>query len=259
MRTVYGPIETAQLGRVLGVDMVASHRKYCSFDCIYCQSVRRTHGVARRRQFVGISWVQALLENEETFDVDHVVFSGMGEPTLASNLGEAIDLVRSLVGKPVAVLTNSSLMPRDDVRRDLSKADLVVAKLDAPNEELYQQINRPFVPYHLAEIIAGLERFSAEYEGRLVLQSTFLPENRAAAAELAAIASRISPSEVQLNTPLEYDTQVARADIERIRDGFAGMRTTSVYEVQRPDRGPFSLALPPLRPNTGVMLMAWAT
>lgn len=259
MKTVYGPIETAQLGRVLGVDMVASHRKYCSYDCIYCQSAKRTHGVFRRRQFVGITWVQAILEKEKPFDADYVVFSGMGEPTLASNLGEAIQLVKSLLGLPVAVLTNSSLLPREDVRRDLDDADLVVAKLDAPNEELYQRINRPFVPYSFEEILAGLQQFRTEYRGRLALQATFLPENSAFATEIAAIAERIAPFEVQLNTPLECEAQVVRSDLERIRGGFAGLKTTSVYEAQRPDREPYSLALPPLRPNARVMLMAWAT
>ena len=257
MRTVYGPVETAQLGRVLGVDMVASECKFCTFDCVYCQSAKRTHGVSRRRQFVGITWVQAILEKEIPFEVDYVVFSGMGEPTLASNLGEAIEMVKALLKLPVAVLTNSSLLPMDDVRRDLQKADLVVAKLDAPNEVLFEQINRPFVPYSLEDIIASLQRFRAEYKGKLTLQSTFIPENRAFAAELAAIAQRISPSEVQLNTPLDCPTMVAQPELERIRNGFIGLKTTSVYEARRPASTPFSLAFPPLRPNAGVMLMSW--
>ncbi|MGI5837395.1 MAG: radical SAM protein [Chloroflexota bacterium] len=259
MRTIYGPVETAQFGRVLGVDMVASQRKFCSFDCVYCNTSKRTHGISRRRQFVGNTWIQAILEREIPFDADYVVFSGMGEPTLASNLGEAIDLVKSLLKLPVAVLTNSSLIPRDDVRRDLKKADLVVAKLDAPNEDLFKRINRPFVPYSLDEILAGLEQFRAEYNGRLALQSTFLPENRAFAAELAAIAQRISPTEVQLNTPLDCPTMLAQSELERIRDGFTGLKTTSVFESRRPVARPFSLAFPPLRPNAGVMLMCWST
>ncbi len=259
MRTVYGPVETAQMGRVLGVDMVASDRKYCSFDCVYCHSSKRTQGVARRRQFVGISWAQAGLEEGKFHEVDWVVFSGMGEPTLASNLGEAISLAKSILKLPVAVLTNSSLMPREDVRHDLAQADLVVAKLDAPNEEVFQQVNRPFVPYGIDEILAGLKGFRSQYRGRLVLQPTLVAENRACAEELAAIARRLSPCEVQLNTPLESQLRLSAHEVEAVRTSFGDLKTTSVYEAQRPRRDPFALGLPPLRPNAGVMLMAWGT
>ena len=258
MRSVYGPIETAHFGTVLGVDMVTSQRKYCSYDCIYCQSARRTHGVARRRQYVGLTWVEAILEKEKPFNVDYVVFSGMGEPTLASNLGDAIDLVKSSLGLPVAVLTNSSLIPKEDVRRDLSKADVVVAKLDAPNDELFQQINRPFVPYSVDEILAGLQQFRSEYQGRLVLQPTLIAQNSDVAGELAAIAKRLSPCEVELNTPLACKMQLSAEDLDRARLNFAETKTTSVFDSRESVEDPFALRMPPLRPAASVMLMSWA-
>ena len=40
---------------------------------------------------------------------DYATFPGMGEPSLASNPGEAISLVKPVLKLPVAVLTNSSL------------------------------------------------------------------------------------------------------------------------------------------------------
>lgn len=259
MRSVFGPIETAQLGTVLGVDMVTSQRKYCSYDCIYCQSSRHTHGVARRRQYVGLTWIEAILEKEKPFDVDFVVFSGMGEPTLASNLGDAIDLVKASLGLPVAVLTNSSLVPKEDVRRDLCKADVVVAKLDAPNDELFQQINRPFVPYSVGEIVAGLEQFRSEFQGRLILQPTLIAENSAVADELGSIAKRLSPCEVQLNTPLACQMQLSVTELDQARLSFADLKTTSVLDSGQTACDPFALRMPPLRPAASVMLMSWAT
>ena len=70
-------------------------------------------------------------------------FSGSGEPTLNKRLGRLIDVVRDISGLPVAVLTNSSLMHDKDVRDDLAKADIVIAKLDAPNHRLFQKIDGP--------------------------------------------------------------------------------------------------------------------
>ena len=51
--------------------------------------------------------------------------------------------------------------------------DVVVAKVDAPDELLYQQINRPFVDYALAEVLWGIRRFWEEFQGKLALQMMF--------------------------------------------------------------------------------------
>jgi len=63
--------------------------------------------------------------------IDYITFSGTGEPTLAANLGQMIKEVKKIRCEKIAVLTNSSLMHREDVQKDLACADLVVAKLDA--------------------------------------------------------------------------------------------------------------------------------
>ena len=48
MNPVFGPVHSWRLGRALGVDMVASDRKYCSFDCVYCPGGKRARGVTGR-------------------------------------------------------------------------------------------------------------------------------------------------------------------------------------------------------------------
>ncbi len=227
MNAVFGPIHSWQLGRTLGVDVVASEREYCSFDCVYCPGGRHAHGVSRRRWFVGMSALQALLESEAG-EADYVAFTGRGEPTLAANLGEAIDLVKSLLGLPVAVLTNSSLMPRDDVRRDLLKADIVVAKLDASEEGLFRAINRPFVEYSLAEIVGGLGEFRREFQGKFVLQTTVVEANRGSIRGVAAIAHDLSPDELQLNSRLPDGNGAALAtEMAEIHGSFPELNVTS--------------------------------
>jgi len=94
---------------------------------------------------VSLTELEKELELVEDIACDYLTFSGIGEPTLAQNLGQAIKLARSIIHLPVAVLTNSSLIPQEDVRRDLVLANVVVAKVDAPNEELFSEINKPIV------------------------------------------------------------------------------------------------------------------
>jgi wyosine [tRNA(Phe)-imidazoG37] synthetase (radical SAM superfamily) len=47
------------------------------------------------------------------------------------------------LGIPIAVITNSSLVWRADVRADLCKADWVSLKLDAVDEAAWHRTNRP--------------------------------------------------------------------------------------------------------------------
>ena len=230
MNAVFGPVQSWRLGRALCVDMVASDHKYCSFDCIYCPQGKRTRAVARRRWIVGTTAVQALLESMKPIDADYVAFAGAGEPTLASNLSEAIDLARYVVNLPVVVLTNSSLVPRDDVKRDLEKADIVVVKLDAHNEELYEAINRPFVRYSLSEIVHALREFRRGFTGKLIVQMTVVEENKPYVHRMASIAGDLLPDELQVSLRVPWwIARSASSEVERICSSFAGLTVTGLH------------------------------
>lgn len=202
MSIVYGPVPSWRLGRSLGIDLLPGRGKTCTFDCTYCQLGRTTRPLAERAEFVSLDALARELEAVRGVGADYVTFSGTGEPTLAANLGDAIELARRALGLPVAVLTNSALMTREDVRRDLTGADVVVAKLDAPGEYLFRRVNRPLAGFSLREIVEAIGQFRRIHQGRLALQMMFVGANRAAARPLAAIAARIAADEVQINTPL---------------------------------------------------------
>ncbi len=241
---LYGPVSSWRLGRSLGVDLVSTKGKTCSFDCIYCQLGRTVHPLVRRREFVTVSQLAQELETVRNIVVDYVTFSGVAEPTLASNLGQAIELVKSVLGSPVAVLTNSSLMPREDVRRELSQADVVVAKVDAHNEELFRRINRPRIKSTLDEILEAIRRFREEYRGKLALQMMFVEASKTYAPEMERIAEELSPDEVQINTPLRSCAvkPLTPEEIAAIRQEFAGLKgVVTVYEALRLEVIPLNL------------------
>jgi wyosine [tRNA(Phe)-imidazoG37] synthetase (radical SAM superfamily) len=185
------------------------------------------------------------LDQVRDVPADYATFAGVGEPTLASNLGTAIEIVKSTLGLPVAVLTNSSLMPHEDVRQALARADVVVAKLDAPSEELFHRINRPVATrYSLDEIWQGIRRFRSEYGGKLALQMMFVKANKDYAPEMARMATELSPDEVQINTPLRpcRVAPLLPEEIAAIRQEFAGLaRVVTVYEATRVDVTPLNL------------------
>jgi len=199
---IYGPVSSWRLGRSLGIDLLSREGKTCSFDCIYCEWGPTVNHLTQRREFVALMELERELLKAKGPFANYATLAGNGEPTLASNLGDAIEIVKSTLKLPVAVLTNSSLMNKDDVRRDLARADFVVAKLDAPNAPVFQRVNKPAAGLSLKDIIQGIRRFRSAYKGRLALQMMFVDINKGCAEEMAMIAEELSPDEVQINTPL---------------------------------------------------------
>jgi wyosine [tRNA(Phe)-imidazoG37] synthetase (radical SAM superfamily) len=234
---IYGPVPSWRLGRSLGVDLLPGDGKTCSFDCVYCQLGRTTRRLTQRADFIPLDAVRRELERARGVAADYVTFAGMGEPTLASNLGDAIRLARAVLGLPVAVLTNSSLMAREDVREDLAGADVVVASLDAPNERLFRRINRPAADCRLQDVVRAISLFRAEYAGKLALEMMFVRANRGSATEMATMARGLSPDEVQINTPLRpcAVTPLTAKEIAAIRRAFDGLPVRTVYEAAKPE------------------------
>jgi len=232
---IYGPVSSWRLGRSLGIDLLSTEGKTCTFDCIYCQLGTTLYPLAERREFVSLDQLINELETLKEVEADFVTFSGVGEPTLASNLGQAIPIAKSVLHLPVAVLTNSALMPREDVRRDLAGADVVVAKVDAPEEELFRKVNRPCGGYSIDEILQGIKLFRENYKGKLALQMMFIDANKRYGREMAEIARSLSPDEVQLNTPLRPCAvkPLRPYEMAAIKEEFGGLNVTEVYEAPR--------------------------
>jgi len=241
---IYGPVPSWRLGKSLGIDLLCARGKICSFNCVYCQLGRTTNPTTTRGEFVSITELSEELEEVKGITADYVTFSGMGEPTLASNLGRAIDVARAILPLPVAVLTNSSLISREDVRGDLAKADVVVAKLDAHNQELFRQVNRPMAGLKLSDIIEGIRYFRNKFTGKLCLQIMFIEANKFFAKQIAQVASSVSPDEVQLNTPLRPCAvkPLTPLQMASIKDNFDNLgNVVTVYEASRPEVMPLNL------------------
>jgi wyosine [tRNA(Phe)-imidazoG37] synthetase (radical SAM superfamily) len=231
-RVVYGPVPSWRLGRSLGIDLI-SRPKICCFDCIYCQLGPTRHRTTRREEFVPTSRVLEELEALPPVEVDFVTFSGMGEPTLAANLGDAIVQVKRRLPWPVAVLTNSSLLTEPGVRAELCLADLVIAKLDAPDEELFRKVNRPARSIGFQLVLENLRRLRKEYRGRLAIQVMLCQENRNHASQIAQAIRSLRPDEVQLNTPLRPSPAppLSEEEMRQIKQAFMGLPVVSVYEA----------------------------
>jgi wyosine [tRNA(Phe)-imidazoG37] synthetase (radical SAM superfamily) len=241
MKIVYGPVASWRLGRSLGVDLICSSKKICSFDCIYCQLEKAEKIISQRDTFVSINNVEKELKNAlEQITPDVITLSGMGEPTLANNMHEVVELIRGLTDLPLAILTNSSLLYDKNVQKTLRNLDIIVAKLDAPNQGLFQKINRPANGITFEKTLRGIKELRRDFHGKFALQIMFMEENKDYVNELAELAREIQPDEVQINTPLRLCKvkPLPKEELDEIEKAFTGLNTISVYHSPKPMTDP---------------------
>ena len=184
---------------------------FCNFDCIYCQVVRSGQNVGHAKSSRSIDI--ARLESELDWMVDwavsgriwqgtkfaktpkplrrlnDVAFSGDGEPTACPDFDKAVAVAadirrrRRLDGLKLILITNSSLLDREHVRRGLtlmdSPDDEIWAKLDAGSDEYYQKVDRSKVPF--SRILSNL--LAAAKDRPIVIQSLFMRINGQPAGE----------------------------------------------------------------------------
>lgn len=178
---VFGPIYSRRLGSSLGVNILPTKGKLCNFDCVYCECGWNRDGAVPDRRFPVLSEVEAALREKmskaaaEGIPVDSITFSGNGEPTMNPDFADIIDVTLSLRDKyfpdaKVSVLSNATLVGREDVARALRKVDNPILKIDASSQKLVDKINKPVGTYRLAEVIENLKSF----DGNFILQTMFL-------------------------------------------------------------------------------------
>ncbi len=232
---LYGPVASWRLASSLGVDPLSQREKICSFDCVYCQIGRTDILTVDRKVFVPTAKLLKELEKFPDVPVDYITFSGRGEPTLAANLGEMIAGAKRLRKEKIAVITNSTMLFRPDVRAELVLADFVLAKLDAPSQEIMNAVNRPSSLVAFDVVLSSIIDFRREFSGKFALQMMFVRENKNSAKEMVQLANKIAPDEIQLNTPLRKCavTPISEHEMKEIEGLFVGFRTLSVYSASR--------------------------
>ena len=174
---VYGPIRSRRLGVSLGVNLMPTTAKLCTFDCVYCEC--GWNQPVSHPQLPTREQVRAALEYQlSTLDVqpDVITFSGNGEPTLHPDFLGIIQDTCALRNQycpnaKVSVLSNSTQLGRKDVVEALLLCDNRILKLDSAIDTTMQLIDKP-VNQHLT--VAQIIQWLSLFEGNFTLQTCFL-------------------------------------------------------------------------------------
>ena len=203
----FGPVPSRRLGRSLGINHIPL--KVCTYSCIYCQ-VGRTDRmtVARGPHYEPEEILRDLCDkitrtSNPGETIDFLTLVPDGEPTLDINLGRVIDLIKPF-GIRIAVITNASLIWREDVREELLKADWVSLKIDAVRERAWRRINRPHGTLRLDSILDGALAFARSYGGELVTETMLVKnvnDNPDHVGQIAKFLPHLRPARAYLSVP----------------------------------------------------------
>jgi wyosine [tRNA(Phe)-imidazoG37] synthetase (radical SAM superfamily) len=204
---IFGPIPSRRLGRSLGINNIPP--KACSYYCTYCQVGPTEQTEIKRRHFYGADYLVGLVQQRveqlkaQGETIDHLSFVPDGEPTLDLDLGETIDKLRPL-GIKIAIITNGSLIDREEVRETLCKADWVSLKIDSVDEKIWHRLDVPHSSLKLATILEGMLTFAQQYTGTLVTETTLVKNRNVteeSAADIADFIQRLNPKKAYFLIP----------------------------------------------------------
>jgi wyosine [tRNA(Phe)-imidazoG37] synthetase (radical SAM superfamily) len=203
MKYLFGPVPSRRLGLSLGIDVIPF--KTCTLDCIYCECGPTTDKTLERRSFIN---KQELLKEIKDFlstnpALDHITFSGSGEPLLNSDIEEIIEKIKEMSSVPVAVLTNGTLLVSSEAGSSVMKADLVIPSLDAATQKTFEKVNKPCKELKIKTIISSLADFGKKFKGKLWLEILFVKginDTDSEIKELIKAVKKIRPDRIQLNT-----------------------------------------------------------
>ncbi len=203
----FGPVPSRRLRKSMGVNNIPP--KICTYSCVYCQLGRTIKVQIDREAFYKpeeiLHSVQTKVENaEEAAEaIDYLTFVPDGEPTLDINLGQEIDLLRPL-GIKIAVISNGSLIWREDVREALARTEWVSLKVDAASEEVWRRVDRPHGRLELGAIQEGMLEFAKDYQGELMTETMLvggINDGEDDLRDVADFLARLQPERAYLSIP----------------------------------------------------------
>jgi wyosine [tRNA(Phe)-imidazoG37] synthetase (radical SAM superfamily) len=203
----FGPVPSRRLGRSLGINNIPP--KVCTYSCVYCQVGKTRRMRIDRCRFYGPEDIfksvrkQVKKARKIGESIDYLTFVSDGEPTLDANLGYEIDLLKSL-GIKIGIITNASLIFREDVREDLMKADWVSLKFDSIRKPSWHRVNRPHRELVLDLILSGMLDFAKIFPGELASETMLVWDINIDAdilKEMAEFLRELNPVKAYLAIP----------------------------------------------------------
>jgi len=245
---IFGPVHSRRLGISLGINLLPADGKVCTFDCIYCEcgfnsDHRPTLPMPTRQQVAQRLEAKLQEMQQEGTLPDVLTFAGNGEPTCHPHFAEIIGDTLQLRDRycpqaKVCVLSNSTMIHRQEVHDALMLVDDNILKLDTVDPAYINKVDRPNAAYDVRAIIERMKAF----QGHIIIQTMFMRGDSVdntgeefVEPWLEAVKS-IGPQQVMVytidrETPAQGLEKASREQLDAIRDRViaAGIPCTASY------------------------------
>jgi wyosine [tRNA(Phe)-imidazoG37] synthetase (radical SAM superfamily) len=237
-KIIFGPVKSRRLGVSLGVNLLPTNVKVCSFDCIYCECGRNPKKYEEKAMLPSRQEVQKKLKEKleemqaENLLPDVITFAGNGEPTMHKEFAGIIDdtiELRDLYSPKarIAVLSNATMVHKKEVFQALLKIEDNIQKLDSAYEETIQLLDCPNKNFNLEKTVEQL----ASFNGKVIVQTLFVKGSykgttvdNTTEKEISAwieLLKKIKPSQVMIytiarDTPVDTLEKVSLHDLNAI-------------------------------------------
>ncbi|MBN2571806.1 MAG: radical SAM protein [Ignavibacteriales bacterium] len=248
---LFGPVPSRRLGISLGVDLVPF--KVCTLDCIYCEVGKTTIKTLERKEYVIYDEIISELNHyfADNPQLDYITFSGAGEPTLNSRIGDVIKNIKEKYSNyKLCLITNGTLFYDEQVRKEVLDVDLILPSLDAVSDIIFRKINRPNKNLSVDKIVEGLVLLRKEFSKQIWLEIFFVEGLNDTDEEVNLLVEKvklINPDRVQLNTLDRPGTErwvqpLCEEKLKRIANKFSPFpvdiltrKQTNVYKNKIPE------------------------
>ncbi len=235
---IFGPVSSRRLGLSLGVNLLPLHKKYCNFNCVYCEcgwtGDNKSVILPSKKEVLSSleKYLQEIAINKKP-KPDVITFAGNGEPTMHPDFPDIIDETINLKNQffpeiKIAVLTNATNLDKSAITTALKKIDLPILKLDTFIESDFYRINNPInkninvkvivdnICNHFEKPIIQTMFFKAQFDDGYIFDNT----NEISLNEYLKALKRISPSLVMIysvarDTPMQ---NIFKIDIDKLNE-----------------------------------------
>jgi len=214
----FGPISSRRFGVSLGIDL-SPDEKSCNFDCLYCELPK----AQKRDTIINPPLPQEIISDVKSALASHpntevITITANGEPTLYPYIDRLIDsLLEIKEERKLLILSNSSTLYKDEIKKSLSKLDIVKLSLDCVTGKCFKKIDRA-LNSSIDAIIESIIEFRKIFKGELIIEILLVSGINDKIEEFEKfnnILKKIDPDRIDIGTidrPPAYDVKPVAYD-----------------------------------------------
>ncbi len=245
---IFGPVQSRRFGLSLGIDL-SPDEKSCNFDCLYCElSKAKVTDTIKNPPKVEdiINEVKEALQEYPLVDV--ITITANGEPTLYLELDALVDQLNLIKDdKKLLILSNSSTISDENIRKTLSKIDIVKLSLDCVSTRCFRRIDRALSGIDVLHIIEGLKKFRKIFDKEMVIEILVVSgvnDNPKEMKLLNEVLREIKPDRIDIGSvdrPPAYPVEAVDSDwIQALSREFVDLPVCLIYKQEPKERLYFS-------------------